>query len=40
MMDKESTFESLNFPNENEGALSKRLSDLVSKKKLLEVILN
>ena len=27
----------LNFPNENEGALSKRLSDLVSKKKLLEV---
>jgi len=26
-----------NYPNENEGALSKRLSDLVSKQKLIEV---
>ena len=27
----------LKYPNEDEGALSKRLSDLVSKQKLLEV---
>ena len=27
----------LKYPNENEGALSKRLSDLISKQKLLEV---